>query len=93
LTIKKNGETYEYILTVSKTAMARVKKQYSDDEYEERKLKYTHNQPYDKESLYYREVFEMYYPHRAHTIPYFWKQPFVTEKDPSAWLVESKTVE
>jgi asparagine synthase (glutamine-hydrolysing) len=66
---------------------------YSDDEYEERKLKYTHNQPYDKESLYYREVFEMYYPHRAHTIPYFWKQPFVTEKDPSAWLVESKTVE
>lgn len=33
LTIKKNEGTYEYILTVSKTAMARVKKQYSDDEY------------------------------------------------------------
>lgn len=30
LTIKKNGETYEYILTVSKTAMARVKKQYEE---------------------------------------------------------------
>jgi len=30
LTIKKNDGTYEYTLTVSKTAMARVKKQYED---------------------------------------------------------------
>jgi len=63
---------------------------YTDDEYEEKKIKYTFNQPYDKESLYYREVFEYYYPNREETIPYFWKQPFVTEKDPSAWLVETK---
>ena len=63
---------------------------YTDEEYEEKRVKYVFNQPYDKESLYYREVFEYYYPNREETIPYFWKQPFVTEKDPSAWLVENK---
>jgi hypothetical protein len=30
LVIHKNGDSYEYILTVSKTAMARVKKQYEE---------------------------------------------------------------
>jgi asparagine synthase (glutamine-hydrolysing) len=61
---------------------------YTDKEYEENILKYTHNKPYDKESLYYREVYEKYYPNTSHTIPYFWKQPFMKEADPSAWLAE-----
>jgi asparagine synthase (glutamine-hydrolysing) len=61
---------------------------YTDEEYEKLRLKYTHNQPYDKESLYYREVFEEFYPNMSHTIPYFWKQPFMGEQDPSAWLTE-----
>jgi asparagine synthase (glutamine-hydrolysing) len=56
----------------------------SDEEYEIRKLNYSHNQPYDKESLHYREIFEEYYPNRGEIIPYFWKQPFSTEQDPSA---------
>jgi asparagine synthase (glutamine-hydrolysing) len=51
--------------------------------------KFTHNQPYDKESLYYREIFEKYYPNRAHTIPYFWKHPFTQENDPSARKLEN----
>jgi asparagine synthase (glutamine-hydrolysing) len=64
---------------------------YSDSEFEEKKLKYTHNQPYDKESLYYREIYESYYPNTERTIPYFWKQPFTKEADPSAWVVQMKT--
>jgi asparagine synthase (glutamine-hydrolysing) len=61
---------------------------YTDDEYENLRKKYKYNQPYDKESLYYREVYESYYPNTARTIPYFWKQPFTTDADPSAWCVE-----
>jgi asparagine synthase (glutamine-hydrolysing) len=65
---------------------------YTDDEYEEKRLRYTHNMPYDKESLYYREVYEVFYPGTAETIPYFWKQPFMGDgkSDPSAWCVEKE---
>jgi len=45
---------------------------------------YNYNIPYDKESLHYRLIFDKFYPNRAKTIPYFWKQPFSTELDPSA---------
>jgi asparagine synthase (glutamine-hydrolysing) len=65
-----------------------MNKKYTDQEFEEKSSKYEHNTPYDKESLYYREVYESYYPNSAHTIPYFWKQPFMEEEDPSAWCAE-----
>jgi len=61
---------------------------YTDKEFNEKILKYKHNTPYDKESLYYREIYEKYYPNTAKTIPYFWKQPFMKNDDPSAWCVE-----
>ena len=61
---------------------------YTDNEFENFRLKYTYNMPYDKESLFYREVFEELYPNMSHTIPYFWKQPFIEGDDPSAWCVE-----
>lgn len=63
---------------------------YTDEEFEILSNMYDHNKPYDKESLYYREVYERYYPNTSHTIPYFWKQPFTTVKDPSAWCVEKQ---
>ena len=63
---------------------------YTDIEFLEKSEIYTHNKPYDKESLYYREIFEKHYPNRSNTIPYFWKQPFTKEEDPSAWYVEKK---
>lgn len=65
-----------------------MNEKYTDEEYNEKILKYTHNKPYDKESLYYREIYEKYYPNTSHIIPYFWKQPFMIEADPSAWLAE-----
>ena len=51
--------------------------------------KYTdvYNAPYDKESFYYRTVFEKLYPGCEQTIPYFWRHPFCEEKDPSARLL------
>jgi len=59
-----------------------------DNEYEERRSKFTYLQPYDKESLYYREIFEKYYPNREKLIPYFWRHPFTTQLDPSARLLD-----
>jgi len=63
---------------------------YTNEEFILLSNKYTHNKPYDKESLYYREIYESYYPNTSHTIPYFWRQPFIKEDDPSAWCVEKK---
>lgn len=53
--------------------------------------KYKHNAPYDKESYYYRIVFERFFPGkgRAETIPYFWRHPFCEGVlDPSARLLK-----
>ena len=70
-----------------------MENKYSDDEFNELSKKYTFNKPYDKESLYYRELFEKYYPNKEKTIPYFWKQPFMNQEDPSAWKVENYSEE
>lgn len=45
---------------------------YSDHELEEGRLKYSHAQPFTKESLLYREIFEKYYPGQAEMIVDFW---------------------
>jgi len=59
----------------------------SDQEYAIERTKYVHNTPYDKESYYYRKVFERLYPGRENVIPYFWRHPFCQELDPSARLL------
>jgi asparagine synthase (glutamine-hydrolysing) len=47
-----------------------------------------HNPPYDKESFYYRHVFENIYEGRGDTIPYYWRHPFCEGVlDPSARLL------
>ena len=45
---------------------------YTDAEFEERRQRYTHAQPFTKESLLYREIFEKYYPGQADMIVDFW---------------------
>jgi asparagine synthase (glutamine-hydrolysing) len=53
--------------------------------------KFRHNAPYDKESYYYRTVFDRHFPGkgRAETIPYFWRHPFCEGVlDPSARLLK-----
>jgi asparagine synthase (glutamine-hydrolysing) len=59
----------------------------SDEEYAIERTKFVHNTPYDKESYYYRRVFEKLYPGRETVIPYFWRHPFCAELDPSARLL------
>jgi asparagine synthase (glutamine-hydrolysing) len=45
---------------------------YTDEEYEEKRAKYTHAQPFTKESLLYREIFEKYYPGQSEMVVDFW---------------------
>ena len=45
---------------------------YSDEEYEAKRLKYSHSMPFTKESLLYREIFEKYYPGQSAMIVDFW---------------------
>ena len=45
---------------------------YTDEEFESKREQYTHAQPFTKESLLYREIFEKYYPGQAGMIVDFW---------------------
>lgn len=45
---------------------------YTDEEFAEKKEKYTHAKPFTKESLLYREIFEKYYPQSSEMITDFW---------------------
>lgn len=45
---------------------------YTDEEYETKRQKYTHAQPFTKESLLYREIFEKHYPGQAEMVVDFW---------------------
>lgn len=45
---------------------------YTDEEFTEKCKKYTHAQPFTKESLLYREIFEKYYPGQGEMIADFW---------------------
>lgn len=49
-----------------------AEKQYTDEEYEVKRLKYTHAAPFTKESLLYREIFEKYYPGQGEMVVDFW---------------------
>ena len=49
-----------------------AEKQYSDAEFETRRKLYAHAQPFTKESLLYREIFEKYYPGQSEMVVDFW---------------------
>lgn len=46
--------------------------QFTDERFEQEKSKYSHAQPFTKESLLYREIFEKYYPHQSGMVVDFW---------------------
>ena len=66
---------------------------YSDDEFEEKRKKYTHAQPFTKESLLYREIFEKYYEGNSEMIVDFWmpnkKWEGCNVNDPSARVLSN----
>jgi len=43
-----------------------------------------HNTPTTTEQLYYRKLYDGFYPHTAHSIPYFWMPKYVNATDSSA---------
>ena len=45
---------------------------YTDEAYEHRRARYSFAQPFTKESLLYRELFERYYPGQAEMVADFW---------------------
>ena len=45
---------------------------YTDKEFDTLRQKYSHAQPFTKESLLYREIFEKYYPGQAEMVVDFW---------------------
>lgn len=49
-----------------------AEKTYSDEEYEEKRMRYDHARPFTKESLLYRELFEKYYPGQSAMVADFW---------------------
>lgn len=51
---------------------AYAEQKYTDEEFEERRKKYTYCPPFTKESLLYREIFEEFYPGQAQMIKDFW---------------------
>ncbi|MCF0246454.1 MAG: asparagine synthase B [Ileibacterium sp.] len=45
---------------------------YTDQEFETKRHQYSHAQPFTKESLLYREIFEKYYPGQSEMVADFW---------------------
>jgi asparagine synthase (glutamine-hydrolysing) len=46
--------------------------------------KYSHLPPKTDEQLYYRNIYEHYYPNQGELLPYFWMPKFVDAEDASA---------
>jgi len=47
-------------------------------------VQYTHNPPQTLEQLYYRTIFELFYPNKGYLIPYFWMPKYIDADDSSA---------
>lgn len=67
---------------------------FTDEEFEERRARYSHARPFTKESLLYREIFEKYYPRTASSVTDFWMpnrewKGLVGVKDPSARVLSN----
>ena len=66
---------------------------YSDEQFEARRTRFAHAQPFTKESLLYREIFEKYYPGQSDMIVDFWMPNKAWEgcdvNDPSARVLSN----
>tara|TARA_B100001142_G_scaffold190603_1_gene189654 strand:- start:291 stop:1889 length:1599 start_codon:yes stop_codon:yes gene_type:complete len=63
----------------------------SDEEFETKRKKYTHNPPHTKEALYYRELFEKHFKNHSNIIPHFWmpNPKWCNVTDPSARILDN----
>lgn len=72
---------------------AYAEQKYTDSEFEEKSKAYNFAQPFTKESLLYRELFEQYYPGQAEMVTDFWMPNKTWEgcnvNDPSARVLSN----
>jgi len=62
---------------------------YTDSEFQTLQKKYTWHPPQTKEALYFREIFNEFYPNRCETIPYTWLPKWSGDiVDPSARVLD-----
>ena len=47
-------------------------------------IQYNYNAPQTLEQLYYRTIFEQFYPNMGYLIPYFWMPKYIDATDSSA---------
>ena len=47
-------------------------------------VQYIHNPPQTLEQLYYRTIYEQFYPNKGYNIPYFWMPKYIDADDSSA---------
>ena len=66
---------------------------YTDEQFEARRTRFAHAQPFTKESLLYRKIFEKYYPGQSEMIVDFWMPNKAWEgcdvNDPSARVLSN----
>ena len=67
-----------------------IKEQVSNQKHVDYRIdvKYNHNPPQTPEQLYYRTLFELFYPNRGYIIPYFWMPKYIDADDCSARTLE-----
>ena len=66
---------------------------YTEDDVKDAYKKYPHNTPFTKEALWYRDLFENYFPTQSHLISDFWmpnkEWVGMDVKDPSARVLSN----
>lgn len=66
---------------------------YDDVTFKQKQAQYIHARPFTKEALYYRELFEAFYPNQSHWISGFWMPnaawPNCNVNDPSARVLKN----
>ena len=65
--------------------------QFSDAALELSKFQYINHTPTTKEGLYYRKIFEHYYPNQSELIGKYWLPKWTDVSDPSATLLPNHT--
>ncbi|GAB6030477.1 hypothetical protein CHUAL_007341 [Chamberlinius hualienensis] len=61
--------------------------QVTDEQLFRAKTRYLKNPPLTKEALYYREMFQKYFPGQDDLVPYFWMPRWCNATDPSARFI------
>jgi len=89
----RKKEAFSDGVSMSSRSLYQIIQEYIDSEKmdeinEYRGNKYTHNKPDTNEKLYYRSLFDTYYPKVDNIIPYFWMPKYVVAKDPSARTIQ-----